>query len=267
MYAARRKVLRMLYDGKLAVPQAEDLLDALKSPIPATTPPVPQFVGTSDWAQNFRSTLLKLARSQAPFWLQGEAGTGKVVAAQFVHGHSSRADRPFILYPCSTEATDLFGPDKDPGILDQARGGTLVLEKPEALSTGAQLHLASLLQLAGSDGIDVRLCALTESDLDQLAQAGQFNPQLLAGLGLHLPITPLRDRPEDVLSLARHGLERLAQRDGRRPPDLSPEAEKWLLAADWTATNARQLGQLVERALILCEGDEITPDHLRLPES
>lgn len=286
MYAARRKLLDMLHDHVLTVPDAEELLDAMAAAATPTEPsvPKPELIGDSGWNRQFLKTLDKIAATRSPVLVQGEPGTGKALIAQMIHYQSQRANGPFIQVDCSALpdaliASELFGHEKGAftgahqrrlGRVELARGGTLFLGPIEALSPETQMRLLRLLEegtferLGGTDSLesDVRIVAATGKDLKKLVDEDVFRSDLYYQLSVSvLQTAPLRERREDIATLIAHFLQGKAKRDGAVPLKISLEAMEILTAHDWPG-NVAELANVVEKAAMQCEGDELEPAHL-----
>lgn len=230
----------------------------------------------------------RLATLDAPLLIQGETGTGKELLARACHNASLRGEGPFILLNCAAipdEAAEneLFGyapgafgnnAQGKRGVLDQANGGTLVLDEIGEMSAWLQLKLLRVLQ----DGVfrrlgdeqevkvDIRFICTTQQDLAGLVQGGRFRRDLfyrLNVLNLHLP--PLRQRQKDILPLAQHFCIRFAAELERPRPRLSPALADYLQHYPWPG-NVRQLRHSLYRAISLLEGDELDLAQLSLPE-
>ena len=222
----------------------------------------------------FRSTVL----------LSGESGTGKELIARAVHETSGRADRPFVAINCGAlpetlAESELFGHAKGafsdagvakPGLFERAHLGTLFLDEVADLSPALQVKLLRLLQEGEvrrlgeneSRAVDVRVVAASNRPLDALVREGKFREDLfyrLSVVAIHLP--PLRERSEDVPLLVEHFVTRLAAEMGRRAPKVAPEALHKLAGYSWPG-NVRELSHAMERALLLCEADEIGVEDL-----
>jgi len=220
----------------------------------------------------------RVAASDATVMIGGESGTGKEVLARFIHRHSARVDGPFIAINCAAipdnmlEAV-LFGYEKgaftgavraSAGKFEQAQGGTLLLDEISEMSLPLQAKLLRVLQereverLGGRDVIqlDVRVLATSNRHLREEVAAGRFREDLFYRLNVFpLTLPALRERPRDILPLARHLMERHL-RSGEILPPFEPEAEARLLSHRWTG-NVRELDNLMQRALILCNGERI----------
>jgi two-component system response regulator FlrC len=232
--------------------------------------------------------LLELARrvagSDATVMIGGESGTGKEVFARFIHNNSPRADGPFVAINCAAipenmlEAV-LFGYEKGAytgahrsaeGKFEQAQGGTLLLDEISEMSMGLQAKLLRVLQereverLGGRKMIplDVRVLATSNRNLREEVAAGRFREDLYFRLNVFpLFLRPLRERERDILPLARFLIKRLCRQQGCGEPRLSPVAEQRLLSHGWPG-NVRELDNVIQRALILRDGDEIGPEAL-----
>ena len=232
---------------------------------------------------------LRVAATDATVLLTGESGVGKEVYARFIHGHSARAKGPFVAVNCAAipenllEAT-LFGYEKgaftgaassQPGKFEQAQGSTLLLDEITEVPLHLQAKLLRVLQEREAERVggrspirlDVRIIAASNRDLGEAVRQGRFRDDLYYRLNVFpLEIPPLRGRPKDVLPLARHFLERFAGTVGKRDMRLSGAAQAELTAYAWPG-NIRELGNVVQRAMILASGTEICPEHLLLPKT
>jgi len=220
----------------------------------------------------------RVAASHATVMIGGESGTGKEVLARYIHAHSARVDGPFVALNCAAipdnmlEAV-LFGYEKgaftgavraSAGKFEQAQGGTLLLDEISEMSLPLQAKLLRVLQereverLGGRELIqlDVRVLATSNRHLREEVAAGRFREDLFYRLNVFpLTLPPLRERSRDILPLARHLMERHL-RAGESLPVFEPEAEARLLSHDWPG-NVRELDNLMQRAMILGNGDRI----------
>jgi len=231
----------------------------------------------------------KVARTAATVLLLGESGTGKEVAARTIHSHSPRATKPFMAINCAALTdtlleSELFGHEKGAftgaterkrGRLELADGGTFFLDEVGELKLELQAKLLRVLQerrferVGGSRTleVDVRWVAATNRDLRAMIDEGRFREDLYHRLAVFpIKLPPLRDRPSDVLPLARYLLERIARDLKRSLPRLTPAAEKRLSAASWRG-NVRELANTLERAAILADGEHIDATHIWLEDA
>ncbi len=236
-------------------------------------------------------TLMALARrvaaTDASVLLTGESGVGKEVLARYIHRHSHRRERPFLAVNCAAipenllEAT-LFGHEKgaftgaaasQPGKFEQAQGGVILLDEISEIPMHLQVKLLRVLQEKeverlggrGAISLDVRVLAATNCDLSERVRSGRFREDLYYRLNVFpLEIPPLRARRGDIPFLARHCLERFAATVGRPGMGFSDAALAALTAYDWPG-NIRELGNVVQRAMIMAPGQTIEPAHLMLP--
>ncbi|BFU91932.1 MAG: Sigma-54 dependent transcriptional regulator [Nitrospira sp.] len=226
------------------------------------------------------------AASSATVLLLGETGTGKEVVARAIHRWSPRATKPFIAVNCAAFLenlleNELFGHEKgaftgatkrEPGKIEIAEGGTLFLDEIGDMPLTMQSHLLRILQdrtfyrVGGTQEVrtDVRFIAATNKDLKQAIRQGTFREDLyfrLAVITIALP--PLRDRMEDLSTLVEHFLSRPSNAGLCKRLPLSDEAFQALQCYPWPG-NVRELENVLTRALILCPGDMIGPEHLSL---
>jgi two-component system response regulator FlrC len=226
----------------------------------------------------------RVARSEATVMIGGDSGTGKEVFARFIHRQSERSEAPFIAINCAAipenmlEAV-LFGYEKGaytgahqsaPGKFEQAQGGTLLLDEISEMSLALQAKLLRVLQereverLGGRKVIplDVRVLATTNRKLREEVAAGRFREDLYYRLNVFPLFLPrLSERVRDILPLARFLLHRHCMVQGIPEPKICPQSEQRLLGHAWPG-NARELDNVMHRALILCNGAQITPDEL-----
>ena len=244
--------------------------------------PARAILGDSPAMKRLRSDLMHMAPATSSILLLGESGTGKEMAARFVHDHSRRKG-PFVAVNCGAlPATlveaELFGHEKGaftgatgsrPGRVRQANGGTLFLDEIGDMPLEAQVRLLRTLEERvveplGSDRaveVDIRVVAATHRDLRQMVSEGRFREDLLYRLDvLSVQIPPLRERPGDVLLLARRFLGHYG---GRRHLEFSPSAESMLSRWSWPG-NVRELRNVVERASVLARSETVGPEHLGL---
>ena len=245
-----------------------------------------RFIGQSAAMTAVRDLLLKVAVSPAStVLLTGETGTGKDLAAKVVHFASSRSSQPFMSITCSalSEAlleSELFGHERGAftgadrqrrGLLESADGGTVFLDEVGEMMPALQVKLLRFLEEksfkrvggAADIHVDVRVIAATNRKLSDEVREGRFREDLYYRLNV-LPITlpPLRERAEDVPLLVRYYLDVFSQ-EFRKRSRVSPEAMKRLQGYGWPG-NVRELRNVVERALLLAEDDELRADQFLL---
>jgi two-component system response regulator PilR (NtrC family) len=245
-----------------------------------------KMLGDSPAIQDLRITITKLARSQAPVYISGESGVGKELVARLIHEQGPRASSPFVPVNCGAIPSELmesefFGHkkgsftgaqvDKD-GLFQTANGGTLFLDEVAELPIQMQVKLLRVIQekavrpIGGRAEVpvDVRILSATHKNLAKLVEANQFRQDLFYRINvIELRVPPLRERREDVPKLAGRVLERLASDSGQPATRLTPEALAALLTYAFPG-NVRELENVIERAVALCENNTITPEDLRL---
>ena len=245
-------------------------------------------LGESEPMRHIRSTIEKLSRSQAPVYISGESGTGKELVARLIHDKGPRSDSPFVPVNCGAIPSELmesefFGhrkgsftgavSDKE-GLFQVAGGGTLFLDEVAELPLHMQVKLLRAIQEKAVRPIgaqqelptDVRLLSATHKDLDALVQEGHFRQDLYYRLNvIQLRVPPLRDRGEDIPLLAGHCLKKLAAANDRPGYTLGADAMDALCHYTFPG-NVRELENILERAITLCEGSNIGAADLHLPE-
>jgi two-component system response regulator PilR (NtrC family) len=243
-------------------------------------------LGQSSIMEATRRTIAKLARSQAPVYISGGSGAGKELAARLIHEQGPRSDKPFVPVNCGAIPGELmesefFGhkkgsftgatADKD-GLFQAAQGGTLFLDEVADLPMSMQVKLLRAIQEKairpiGSQQeihVDVRILSASHKDLAELTRAGQFRQDLFYRINvieLHMP--SLQERPEDIPALAQHFLQRIAASWQTEVPHLSGQAIQALQAYSFPG-NVRELENLLERAMTLCDNNIIQVDDLNL---
>jgi len=245
-----------------------------------------KLIGDSAPMNELRSTISKVARSQAPVYIAGESGVGKELAARLIHELGPRSGAPFVPVNCGAIPSELmesefFGHkkgsftgahvDKD-GLFHAAQGGTLFLDEVAELPVHMQVKLLRVIQekavrpigARAELPVDVRILSATHKNLARLVELGSFRQDLFYRINvIELRVPPLRERREDIPKLAARVLERLAQGSGGAPARLAPDALKSLLAYDFPG-NVRELENVLERAVAMCEAGNITAEDLRL---
>jgi NtrC-family two-component system response regulator AlgB len=225
--------------------------------------------------------VMRAAPSEATVLFRGESGTGKGVLARLLHAQSARASSPFVVVNCPTLseellASELFGHARgaftgavrdQAGRVEMAQGGTLFLDEIGEVSPGLQAKLLRFLQEKRFERVgenktrhvNVRVLAATNRDLEADVQSGRFRDDLLYRLNvIEVHTLPLRERPEDIIPLARRFLAFFARATRRATPELSPTAEQVLFAYSWPG-NVRELRNAIERAVILWPAQVIEP--------
>jgi two-component system response regulator FlrC len=230
----------------------------------------------------------KVAKSEATVMVMGPSGSGKEVLSRYIHDQSPRSDAPFVAINCAAipenmlEAT-LFGYEKGaftgaiqacPGKFEQAQDGTLLLDEITEMDLALQAKLLRVLQereverLGGRKNVklNVRVIATSNRDLRKAVDAGEFREDLYYRLNV-FPIEwrPLSERPGDIVPLAEHLVQRHASSQGLGTIRLSAAARNKLSQYSWPG-NVRELENVVQRALILCENNEIDAGDLMIDE-
>jgi DNA-binding NtrC family response regulator len=244
-------------------------------------------IGDSPQLRRVLNLANKAAVSDSNILIEGETGTGKELLAEFIHKHSSRKEKPFVVINCASLPdqlieSELFGHEKGAftdakntkqGLVEIAHGGTLFLDEIGELSLTLQPKLLRFLEngeyrrIGGITTLtsNVRVIGATNRNLLEEADNKNFRKDLLFRLNvITLTIPPLRDRREDILLLANYFIKEKSPI--RSPKHLSPEAEEMLLNYSFNG-NIRELDHIIERALIFAEGELIQPDDLNLPQS
>ncbi len=246
----------------------------------------PRIVGSTPAIARVLALAKRVARSKATVLVSGESGTGKEMFARYLHAESDRADKPFIAVNCAALPehlleSELFGHEKGAftgaiarklGKFELADGGTILLDEISEMDPGLQAKLLRVLQEGEVDrvggmetvAVDVRILATTNRDLESWVKEGKFRQDLFFRLNvIPLRLPSLRERGEDIMSLARFFAD-MYTREYRLPPALfSQEAVDWLNGYDWPG-NVRELQNLMERAVLLCGGSPIGSQHFLL---
>ena len=247
----------------------------------------PQLIGHSPAMTQLRKTIRKLARSQAPVYIHGESGTGKERVARLIHEQGPRRDYPFVPVNCGAIPAELMeseffghvkgsftGATRDKaGLFQAAEKGTLFLDEVAELPLHMQVKLLRAIQEravrpVGAEhevAVDVRVLSATHKDLNDAVRTGQFRQDLYYRLNvIELRVPPLRERRDDIPEFCDHILGELARRNGlEAPPRLAAKAQQRLQIYPFPG-NVRELENVLERALTLCDGTVIEEDDLRL---
>src|SRR5438128_3652747 len=244
-----------------------------------------QIVGDSPGMREMFQLARKVAESEvSSVLLQGESGTGKDLVVKAIHYSSRRADAPFIAINCAAIPanlieSELFGYEKGAftdakarkeGLFEQAEGGTLFLDEIGELELSLQAKLLRVLEegsfrrVGGLKDLplDVRVIAASNRDLKTEGEAGRFRADLFYRLSvIQIDIPPLRERGDDVRVLAEHYITNFKSRLRKNIDSITPEALAAFRNYEWPG-NVRELRNVIERAMILEDGDEITPKYL-----
>ena len=243
-------------------------------------------IATDPMSRNLFALATRVAQTDTTVLLTGESGVGKEVVARYIHNHSARRNGPFVAINCAAipdsllEAT-LFGYEKgaftgaqqaQAGKFEQAQNGTLLLDEVTEMPLGLQAKLLRVLQereverVGGKKpvALDIRIVATSNRDMAEAVNKGILREDVYYRLNVFpLLIPALRQRPEDIVPLARHFLVEHGGRSGRPGLRLSPAAEAVLVAHAWPG-NVRELENVMQRAVILAAGDVVEADALHL---
>ena len=246
--------------------------------------PFAGIVGGSQAMQRVFEVVDSVATSNANVLVTGESGTGKELIARSIHQRSNRRDLPFIVLNCAALSegvleSELFGHEKGAftgalatrkGRFELAHQGTLFIDEVGEMPLSAQVKLLRVIQeheferVGGTRTIrsDVRLVAASNKNLEDQVKKGAFREDLFYRLNVvNIELPPLRDRREDIEPLAAHFLKKYQRETGRPVSRISPRALSCLLAYEWPG-NVRELQNAMERAVVLCKGESITPRDL-----
>jgi len=241
-------------------------------------------VGRSRGLQTAMRMALRAAQSAATVLIRGESGTGKELFARMIYDESSRRKAPFIAVHCSAIedsllGSALFGHEKGAftgaiglkkGLFEEADGGTIFLDEIGELSSEMQVKLLRVLQegefmrVGGTRPIrvDVRVVTATNRDLEVALREGAFREDLYYRLKvIQIELPPLRERRDDIPDLARHFVSQIAKTLSTRVARVSDDAMRILQCYDWPG-NIRELRNIIERSLVLAEGDVLEADDL-----
>jgi two-component system response regulator PilR (NtrC family) len=266
------------------VQHALDLNEQRRTASPASG----RLLGDSARMQQLRQTIGRVARSQAPVYISGESGVGKELVARLIHEEGSRAAGTFVPVNCGAipselMESELFGhkkgsftgahADKE-GLFQAASGGTLFLDEVAELPLHMQVKLLRVIQEktvrpVGAPAelpVDVRILSATHKNLGKLVEEGKFRHDLYYRINvIELAVPPLRQRREDIPVIAAAILARLAGEQSDTLPALTEEAESALAAYPFPG-NVRELENILERAVALCDGKHIEVADLYLPQ-
>jgi two-component system response regulator PilR (NtrC family) len=244
-------------------------------------------LGDSKEIKKTRAIIAKVARSQAPIYISGESGSGKELLARLIHSKGPRSNNPFIPVNCGAIPSELmesefFGhkkgsftgaiSDKE-GLFQAADGGTLFFDEVADLPLHMQVKLLRAIQEKSirpvgehkEQRVDVRILSATHKNLDKMVKEGKFRQDLYYRINvIELDVPPLREHPEDIELLTEQLLVRLNGDSGLPIPKISDMALQELKAYSFPG-NVRELENILERAMALCENDVIEPEDLQLP--
>jgi len=282
-------VLRKLVNTALRLRSSErsDTDDASSGKTTEFPAELDRLIGESSAIRQCKTMIAKLARSQAPVLVSGDSGSGKELAARLIHDLGPRGEAPFIPVNCGAIPSELMeseffghkkgsftgaGADKD-GLFKAADGGTLMLDEVADLPLHMQVKLLRVIQEKAvmpigareEVKVDVRILSATHQALKPLVESGKFRSDLYFRLNvieLHMP--SLQERRSDIPLLANHFLRDITEQwDTREAPEISDEAMEALKGHNYTG-NVRELVNILQRALTMCEGNLIQPDDLML---
>ena len=246
-----------------------------------------RMLGVSEAINKVRSMIEKLSRGQAPVYISGDSGTGKELAAKLIHDLGPRANKPFIAINCGAvpEAlmeSEFFGHKRGSftgaiqdklGLFQAADGGTLFLDEVGDLPLHMQVKLLRAIQektvrpigAQTEARVDIRVLSATHRNLQNLVKEGKFRQDLYYRLNvIELMLPGLRERSEDVPGLAEFLIQKLAENHGIDTPEITDKAMSALKLYDFPG-NVRELENILERAITLCESGQITIVDLQLP--
>lgn len=243
-----------------------------------------QLVGSSDAMQQVYQQIEQGAATEIPILIVGETGTGKDLTAQAIHRRSERSQGPYIpvnlgALPQDLVASELFGHDKGAftgatnqhkGIFEQAERGTVFLDEIDTVEEKVQVSLLRLIEqkkfhrLGGRQAVksNARLIAASNVNLEELVRSGAFREDLFYRLDVfRIAMPPLRQHREDISLLITDFLGRFNQSFKKNVRRISPDATRLLEEYDWPG-NVRELKNVIQRAVLVCEGEAILPKHL-----
>ena len=248
-----------------------------------------ELIGKSRIIAELRETIGKLARNQAPVYISGESGVGKEMVARMIHEQGPRSSHAFVPVNCGAIPHDLLeselfghskgsftGADTDKeGLFHAADGGTLFLDEIAELPQSMQVKLLRAIQekkirpvgAQSESPVNVRILSATHKDLSELVKKDQFRQDLFYRINvIELKVPPLRDRMDDVPLLAAYIVQRISRENDIQAPDITTGALDKLMSYSYPG-NVRELENILERAMALCESGEITIKDLNMPET
>jgi len=245
-----------------------------------------EVVSVSTLSQHSFHLARRVANTDVSVLINGESGTGKEVIASYLHARSARCDGPFVALNCAAipeqmlEAM-LFGHEKGaftgahqrrPGKFELAHNGSILLDEVSEMPLPLQAKLLRVLQEREIEPVgakypkpvDVRVIATTNRNLQACVRDGQFREDLFYRLNVFpLTLAPLRERTEDILPLAEHFIHKYSRRLAPTGFEFSQDAKTALLGYHWPG-NVRELENVIQRGLVMMEGDALLPEHLNL---
>src|ERR1700741_3678670 len=263
---------------------SEKLLETVSRALKKLTMLDAEIVSSSPEMDKVKKLILKVAKSNSTVLIRGESGTGKELIARSIHQNSPRSGEIFQAVNCAAInenllESELFGHEKGSftgahaekkGLFEVPDGGTLFLDEIAELDVSMQAKLLRALQerrirrVGGTFEIpiDVRVVAATNRDLRAMVGDGRFRDDLYYRINvLSIDVPPLRERREDIPVLIDYFVKKHTRNTSRLIKGLAPETKRMLHDYGWPG-NVRQLESAIERAILLCEGDQITPDDL-----
>lgn len=263
----------------------EHALSELKTKLRSEEEEEIELIGNSPKLLEIKRMIPRIAKSKAPVLILGESGTGKELVAKLIHRHSGRRGQ-FVDINCASLPnelieSELFGYEKGAftgalqrkkGKFELADGGTLFLDEIGDMDLKAQAKLLRVIEtgcftrLGGTQKIevDVRIVSASNKDINAAIQEGKFREDLFYRISVFtIELPPLRERGEDIILLAEHFLNKFAKEYKKDCKVLSEEAKEVLLSHRWKG-NVRELKNLMERIVILCDSEVIKPEHIGL---
>jgi two-component system response regulator HydG len=248
-----------------------------------------EIIGRSPAMRDIYDSIRKVAEATSSVYVYGESGTGKELIARAIHRESARRDGPFVKVNCSALAeglleSELFGHEKGAftgairerkGRFELADGGTLFLDEIADIPLSTQVKLLRVLQekeierVGGERTItvDVRIISATNRDLAPLVSSGEFREDLFYRLHIiPIEVPPLRDRKEDILPLVTHFIHTIAAEMAKSVEGVTDRALELLMSYEWPG-NIRELENMIERAIVLCDSDRLDVDLFPIDEN
>ncbi len=282
--SAKEALRRGAFDYLLKPFDQEALLETIKRALGNLDKIDVEIISASPKMEAVKKMILKVARSTSTVLIRGESGTGKELIARAIHNQSPRSSEMFQAVNCAAInenllESELFGHEKGSftgahaekkGLFEVADKGTLFLDEIAELDVGMQAKILRALQerkirrVGGTHelSVDVRVVAATNRDLRAMVADGRFRDDLYYRINvLSIDVPPLRERREDIAVLIDYFLKKHTKNTSRLVRGLTPETKRMMNDYGWPG-NVRQLESAIERAILLCEGDMITPEDL-----